>query len=328
MSLKKCLKGLTHETTKDGEIIYLKQKLVMRGDIMSKIIAIVGPTATGKTKLSVRLAHYLDAVIINADSTAIYKEPIIATAKVTEEEKENVPHYMLDLVSLNDDYTLYDYQKDGRKLLDNFIKENKNIIIVGGSGLYIKALLYNYNLEETIKTNIDLSSYTNEELKAMANEIDKDNDIHINNRQRLERFIKRFKETGKVQTKTEDINSKVYDFTLIGLKCDRETLYDKANKRVDKMFENGLLEEAKRLYELNLKNFSNIIGYKELELFFKGNITLEEAKDLIKQNTRKYAKRQFTWFNNQMKDINWFNVDYNNFDNTIDEVKNFIMKNT
>lgn len=292
--------------------------------MMSKIITIVGPTATGKTKLSVSLAHYLDAVIINADSTAIYKEPLIATAKVTEEEKENVPHYMLDLVSLNDDYTLFDYQKEGRRLLNNFIKENKNIIIVGGSGLYIKALLYNYNLEETIKSNIDLSNYTNEELKVMANEIDKDNDIHVNNRQRLERFIKRFKETGKIQDKTEDINKRVYDFTLIGLRCDRATLYDKANKRVDKMFETGLLEEAEKLYKMNLKNFSNIIGYKELELYFKGNITLDEAKELIKQNTRKYAKRQFTWFNNQMKDITWFNVDYNNFDNTINEVKDYI----
>ena len=292
--------------------------------MMSKIITIVGPTATGKTKLSVSLAHYLDAVIINADSTAIYKEPLIATAKVTEEEKENVPHYMLDLVSLNDDYTLYDYQKEGRRLLNNFIKENKNIIIVGGSGLYIKALLYNYNLEETIKSNIDLSNYTNEELKVMANEIDKDNDIHVNNRQRLERFIKRFKETGKVQDKTEEINKRVYDFTLIGLRCDRATLYDKANKRVDKMFESGLLEEAEKLYKMNLKNFSNIIGYKELELYFKGNITLDEAKELIKQNTRKYAKRQFTWFNNQMKDITWFNVDYDNFDNTINEVKDYI----
>lgn len=291
---------------------------------MSKIITIVGPTATGKTKLSVNLAHYLDAVIINADSTAIYKEPLIATAKVTEEEKENIPHYMLDLVSLNDDYTLFDYQKDGRKLLDKLIKEDKNVIIVGGSGLYIKALLYNYNLEETTKSNIDLSSYTNEELKNIADDIDKDNDIHINNRQRLERFIKRFKETGKVQTKSEDINKRIYDFTLIGLKCDRATLYDKANKRVDKMFDNGLLEEAQRLYNMNLKNFSNIIGYKELELYFKGNITLDEAKELIKQNTRKYAKRQFTWFNNQMKDIAWFDVDYDNFDNTINEVKDYI----
>ena len=292
--------------------------------MMSKIITIVGPTATGKTKLSVSLAHYLDAVIVNADSTAIYKEPLIATAKVTEEEKENVPHYMLDLVSLNDDCTLYDYQKEGRKLLDKFIKENKNIIIVGGSGLYIKALLYNYNLEETVKSDIDLTNYTNEELKVMADEIDKNNDIHVNNRQRLERFIKRFKETGKVQDKTEEINKRVYDFTLIGLRCDRATLYDKANKRVDKMFESGLLEEAQRLYKMNLKNFSNIIGYKELELYFKGSITLDEAKELIKQNTRKYAKRQFTWFNNQMKDIIWFDVDYDNFDNTINEVKDYI----
>ena len=291
---------------------------------MSKIIVIVGPTATGKTKLSVNLAHYLDAVIINADSTAIYKEPLIATAKVTEEEKENIPHYMLDLVSLNDDYTLFDYQKDGRKLLDKFIKEDKNIIIVGGSGLYIKALLYNYNLEETPKYNIDLSNYTNEELKNIANGIDKDNNIHVNNRQRLERFIKRFKETGKVQTKTEDINKRIYDFTLIGLKCDRDTLYDKANKRVDKMFESGLLEEAKKLYDMNLKNFSNIIGSNELDLYFKGTITLDEAKELIQQNTRKYAKRQFTWFNNQMQDITWFDVDYDNFDNTINEIKDYI----
>ena len=291
---------------------------------MSKIIVIVGPTATGKTKLSVNLAHYLDAVIINADSTAIYKEPLIATAKVTPEEKENISHYMLDLVSLNDDYTLFDYQKDGRNLLDKFINEDKNVIVVGGSGLYIKALLYNYNLEETPKSNIDLSSYTNEELKRIANEIDKDNDIHVNNRQRLERFIKRFKETGKVQNKTEDINKRIYDFTLIGLKCDRVTLYDKANKRVDKMFESGLLEEATRLYNMNLKNFSNIIGYKELEMYFKGNITLDEAKELIKQNTRKYAKRQFTWFNNQMKDITWFDVNYDNFDSTIKEVKDYV----
>lgn len=291
---------------------------------MSKIIVIVGPTATGKTKLSISLAKLLNAIIINADSTAIYKEPLIATAKVTEDEKEGIPHYMLDLVSLNDDYTLFDYQKDGRKLLDKFISENKNIIIVGGSGLYIKALLYNYNLEEATKSNIDLSKYSNEELKTIANNIDINNDIHVNNRQRLERYIKRFKETGKVQTKTDDINTKLYNFTLIGLKTDRETLYDYANKRVDKMFNSGLLEEAKSLYKMNLKNFSNIIGYKELELYFKGNITLDEAKDLIKQNTRKYAKRQFTWFNNQMKDINWFNVDYNNFDNTINEVKEFL----
>lgn len=294
---------------------------------MSKIIAIVGPTATGKTKLSVSLAHYFDAVIINADSTAIYKEPLIATAKITEEEKENVRHYMLDLISLNDDYTLYDYQKDGRKIIDKLIDDDKNIIIVGGSGLYIKALLYKYDLEETKKCNLDLSKYTNNELKEQANEIDINNNIHVNNRQRLERYIKKYFETGKIQEKTEDINKKMYDFVLIGLKSDRQTLYDKANDRVDKMFENGLLEEAKNLYNLNLKNYNNIIGYKELKKYFDGLISLDEAKNLIKQNTRKYAKRQFTWFNNQMKDIKWFNVDYSDFNNTINDVKEYLKKN-
>lgn len=291
---------------------------------MSKIIVLVGPTATGKTKLSVSLAHDLDAVIINADSTAIYKEPLIATAKVTEEEKEGVPHYMLDLVSLGEDYTLYDYQKEGRQLLDKFISENKNVIIVGGSGLYIKALLYNYILEEKLDNHVDVSMYTNEQLKELANIIDENNDIHINNRHRLERFVKRYKETGVIQETTDEINKRVYDFTLIGLRSDRETLYDKANKRVDEMIKNGLLEEAKTLYDMNLKNFRNIIGYRELADYFEGKTSLEEAVSLIKQHTRKYAKRQFTWFNNQMKDITWFNVDYEDFDNTINEVKNYI----
>ena len=132
---------------------------------MSKIICLVGPTATGKTKVSIELAKYYNAVIMNADSTAVYSEPLIATAKITEDEKENIEHYMLDLVSLNDEYTLYDYQKDGRKILDKLINENKNVIIVGGSGLYIKALLYDYNLNEVEKINLDLSKYSNMEIK-------------------------------------------------------------------------------------------------------------------------------------------------------------------
>ncbi|MBQ6285777.1 MAG: tRNA (adenosine(37)-N6)-dimethylallyltransferase MiaA [Bacilli bacterium] len=293
---------------------------------MSKIICLVGPTATGKTKLSIELAHKYNAIIINADSTQIYKEPIIATAKITEDEKENVSHYMLDLVSLNADYTLFDYQKEGRKLLDKFIKEDKNIVIVGGSGLYIKALLYDYNLDESNKVDMDFSIYNNKELKSIADRIDSNNDIHINNRQRLERFIRRFYETGKVNSKTDNINKRIYDFTLIGLKTDRETLYQKANDRVDKMFEEGLLEEAKKLYSKKYKNFTNIIGYKELNSYFNNEISLDRAKELIKQNTRHYAKRQFTWFNNQMKDIIWFDVNYDDFNKTINEIINYIEK--
>ncbi|CDA60615.1 tRNA dimethylallyltransferase [Clostridium sp. CAG:524] len=291
---------------------------------MSKIILIVGPTGTGKTTLSIKLAKKYDAVILNADSTQVYTEPLIATAKIKEHEKENIEHYLFDVVSLNDDYTLYDYQKDGRRLLDRFISENKNVIIVGGSGLYVKALLYNYVLEDKKEIDIDFSEYSNEELKNKVLALDPESDIHVNNRQRLESFLKHYYETGKVIKKTDEINNKLYNFISIGLKSDRETLYKMLDKRVDSMFNEGLLDEAERLYKMNLKNYTNIIGYKELNEYFNGNISLDEAKELIKRNTRRYAKRQFTWFNNQMKDIKWFDVNYDNFYDTIKEVENYL----
>ncbi len=291
---------------------------------MSKIILIVGPTGTGKTTLSIKLAKKYDAVILNADSTQVYTEPLIATAKIKEHEKENIEHYLFDVVSLNDDYTLYDYQKDGRRLLDRFISENKNVVIVGGSGLYVKALLYNYVLEDKKEINIDFSEYSNEELKNKVLALDPESDIHVNNRQRLEGFLKHYYETGKVIKKTDEINNKLYNFISIGLKSDRETLYKMLDKRVDSMFNEGLLDEAERLYKMDLKNYTNIIGYKELNEYFNGNISLDEAKELIKRNTRRYAKRQFTWFNNQMKDIKWFDVNYDNFYDTIKEVENYL----
>lgn len=291
---------------------------------MSKIILIVGPTGTGKTTLSIKLAKKYDAVILNADSTQVYTEPLIATAKIKEHEKENIEHYLFDVVSLNDDYTLYDYQKDGRRLLDRFISENKNVIIVGGSGLYVKALLYNYVLEDKKEIDIDFSEYSNEELKNKVLALDPESDIHVNNRQRLEGFLKHYYETGKVIKKTDEINNKLYNFISIGLKSDRETLYKMLDKRVDSMFNEGLLDEAEGLYKMNLKNYTNIIGYKELNEYFNGNISLDEAKELIKRNTRRYAKRQFTWFNNQMKDIKWFDVNYDNFYDTIKEVENYL----
>ena len=291
---------------------------------MSRIIVIAGPTATGKTKVSIELAHALNAVIINADSTQVYTEPLIATAKIREEEKEGIEHYLFDIVSLNDDYTLFDYQKDGRKLIDKFTKENRNIVIVGGSGLYIKALLYDYKLEETKTKRVDYSKYSNEELKCMADKIDINNDIHVNNRQRLERYITYFNETGNTIKKTDDILKRVYDFELIGLDGNREEIYKRCDTRVDEMFNDGLLEEAKRLYDLNLKNYTNIIGYRELNKYFNNECSLEEAKEEMKKNTRKKEKRQFTWFKNQMKDITWFTVYYENFDKTLNEIKKYL----
>lgn len=291
---------------------------------MSKIIVIVGPTGVGKTACSIYLAHKYNAEVINADSTGVYKEPLIATAKVTEEEKDGVIHHMLDLVSLDDDFTLYDYQVKGRKILDDLISKNKNIIIVGGSGLYIKALLYDYKLDKTDNIRVDYSKYTNQELKNMADKIDKNNNIHVNNRQRLERYITYYKQTGKTIKKTNDINKKLYNFDIIGLKSDKETLYKRMNDRVDIMLKNGLLDEAKKLKDK--KNFNNIIGYKELNQYFNGLVSLDEAIDLIKQNTRRYSKRQFTWFNNQMKDIKWFDVNYNDFNETNKEIDIYLQE--
>ena len=230
---------------------------------MNKIICVVGPTATGKTKVSIELAKKFNAVILNADSTQVYSEPLIATAKIKEDEKEGIKHYLFDIVSLNDEYTLYDYQKDARKLLDSFIKDDINVIIVGGSGLYIKALLYDYKLEETNIKRVDYSKYSNKDLKEMADNIDKNNNIHVNNRQRLERYITFYNETGTTINKTDNINKRVYDFDIIGLKANREELYDRINKRVDEMFEEGLLEEAKRLYVKHYKKYSSIIGYSQ-----------------------------------------------------------------
>lgn len=293
---------------------------------MNKIICVVGPTATGKTKVSIELAKKFNAVILNADSTQVYSEPLIATAKIKEDEKEGIKHYLFDIVSLNDEYTLYDYQKDARKLLDSFIKDDINVIIVGGSGLYIKALLYDYKLEETNIKRVDYSKYSNKDLKEMADNIDKNNNIHVNNRQRLERYITFYNETGTTINKTDNINKRVYDFDIIGLKANREELYDRINKRVDEMFEEGLLEEAKRLYVKHYKKYSSIIGYSQLEKYFNNEITLDEAKELLKRDTRRYAKRQFTWFNNQMKDIKWFNVDYSDFNNTLVEIFTYFKK--
>ena len=228
------------------------------------------------------------------------------------------------LVSLDDDFTLYDYQVKGRKVLDDLISQNKNVIIVGGSGLYIKALLYDYKLDKTDNIRVDYSKYTNQELKNMADKIDKNNNIHVNNRQRLERYITYYKQTGKTIKKTNDINKKLYNFDIIGLKSDKETLYKRMNDRVDIMFKSGLLDEAKKLKDK--KNFNNIIGYKELNQYFNGSISLDEAIDLIKQNTRRYSKRQFTWFNNQMKDIKWFDVNYNDFNETIKEIDIYLQE--
>ena len=285
------------------------------------IIVIIGPTGVGKTKLSVELAKKINAEIINCDSMQVYKNLNIGTAKVTEKEKDGIVHHLLDIVEPSDIYTVYDYQKDCRNKIKELQDKNKNIIIVGGTGLYVKAALYDYRFEaeEEKKNYKDL---TNEELLEKIRQKDSTLDIHINNRKRLERALEKLENNGEY---TKNGNIKLYDFYTIGLTTSRDNLYDIINKRVDKMLEEGLLEEVKALYDKNIhgKAINTGIGYKELYSYFDGTISLEESVELIKKNSRRYAKRQYTFFNNQM-DVKWFETNYEDFSKTIEEVYNYI----
>ena len=288
------------------------------------IIVITGPTAVGKTKLSVELAKKVNGEIINADSTQIFKELDIATAKVTEEEKENIPHHLLDIKDINEEYTVFDYQKDCRNKIKEILSKNKTPILVGGTGLYIKAALYDYKFnKETIKN--DYSDYSNEKLYEKLLKINPETSIHKNNRKRIERGLDKYSNNSFNQKKTDKL---LYDTTFIGLTTDREKLYDKINKRVDIMLQNGLLEEAKKIYDTKIKTKAVLtpIGYKELFDYFDNKCSFEEAIELIKQRSRRYAKRQYTWNRHQF-DLKWFNVDFENFDNTIDEVYKYIKNN-
>lgn len=288
---------------------------------MSKIIVVAGPTASGKTALSIHLAKKYNAEVINADAQQVYKDVNIGTAKITKEEMENVKHHLLDFISLDKNYSVKEYQEDGRNVLNNLINKNKNIVIVGGTGLYIKALLYDYKFSKET-SSLDFSNLTNEELKKEVDKIYENNNIHINNRKRLERFLSHYKTTGNIIKNTLEKDKPLYDFTLIYLNPDREELYKKINARVDKMINEGLLNETENLKEYSKLN--SIIGYKELLEYINGKVSLEEAIENIKSDTRKYAKRQNTFFKNQFDNLNIFKVDYDNFNNTIKKVEDYL----
>ena len=287
------------------------------------VIVVLGPTAVGKTKMSVELAKLLNGEIINVDSTQIYKDLDIATAKIKEEEKEGIPHHLFDIKNIKEDYTVYDYQKDCRSKIDEILNKNKKPILVGGTGLYIKAALYDYKFNDEV--NNQFEDLTNEEIYNKLKELDENIDIHINNRKRLVRALNYCLNNNLKFSEKEKTDKLLYDTIFIGLTTDRNILYDRINKRVDVMVKDGLLEEAKKIYDSNIRTKAVMtpIGYKELFPYFENKKTLEECLELIKQNSRKYAKRQYTWFNNQM-DVVWFNVDFDNFNNTIKEVYNYI----
>lgn len=284
---------------------------------MDEIIVIVGPTGVGKTKLSIELAKKLDAEIINGDSVSIYKDLNIGSAKPNKKEQSEVCHHLIDIRNITETYSVYDYQKDVRLKIDELSKKNKRIIIVGGTGLYIKAALYNYKFTDGTTYN-EYNDLTNEEINQKIKKYNKDFDIHINNRRRLVRTLNKLENNEIITNQKDEL---LYPVKIIGLTTDRNILYERINKRVDNMIDNGLLEEVTKLKDqFNNSNILNqAIGYKEFYDYFYNNKSLEEVIEEIKKNSRHFAKRQYTFFNHQMN-VKWFTVDFDNFNNTINEV--------
>ncbi len=297
-----------------------------------KILVIVGPTASGKTKLAIELAKKYNGEIISADSMQIYKEMSIATAKPTKEEQEGIPHHLMDFLPLDKPFNLSDYLNLAKQKIKEISDRGKLPIIAGGTGLYINSLIDNIKLNESEQDeNLRNELYrqakqdNGESLYKLLCEIDPESakTIHQNNTIRLVRAIEIYKLTGKTMTEHK-LESKLepspYDVCIIGLNYeDREKLYEKINLRVDIMLKNGLEEEVRQVYNnnKNLKTAYNAIGYKELIPYIEGQDSLENCIEKIKQESRRYAKRQLTWFRRD-KRINWIYVDKEkNFKNII-----------
>ena len=276
------------------------------------ILVLTGPTGTGKSDMAISLAKKLDAVIVNADAFQVYKELGIATAKPSEEMRMQVPHYLYDFVSLDSAYNVYEYQKDLRAVLAEQIQDGRNVIIAGGTGLYIRAGLYDYEFGEN--ADVDLSSYealSNEELHDVLSKMDEEEakKIHPNNRVRVLRAISLCLSSGRKKSEMvgEQSHKPIYkDLYFYGLTGEREDIYSRTDERVERMFKAGLIEEVASLskkYGREAMAF-RAIGVKELFPYLDGKQSLEEAKEAIKKNTRNYVKRQLTFCRHQF-DIHW-----------------------
>ncbi len=279
----------------------------MTGNSQNKVIAVVGPTASGKTSFAVDLAQKIDGEIISADSRLVYKGFDIGTAKPTLEERKGIPHYMIDIVEPEVDYSAGLYAAEAKKIINDIHSRGKIPIVAGGTGLYINILLMNYDLPK-VEPDYDLREKLRKEpdLHKILLELDEEtaNTIDKNDRKKLIRAIEIVKLTGKPVPRR--INNSEYEVEWIGLNFPRDVLYDRINRRVDEMLENGLLDETKSLLEKNgrINNLLYTIGYQEMIQYLDGLLTLDEAVDKLKQNTRRYAKRQLTWFRKN-PEIKW-----------------------
>ncbi|WP_404433080.1 tRNA (adenosine(37)-N6)-dimethylallyltransferase MiaA [Sutcliffiella horikoshii] len=297
-----------------------------------KVIVIIGPTAVGKTKTSVELAKRLNGEIISGDSMQIYKTMDIGTAKVKKEEMQGIPHFLIDIKEPQEAYSVAEFQQDVRNKIDEITSRGRIPIIVGGTGLYIQSVLYDYQFSESgkdeeIRLRLEKRSQEIgvEKLHQELNEIDPKSaaNIHPNNVRRVIRALEIFYTTGKTMSEYQDTQQPepLYDIALIGLTMERERLYERINLRVDLMMEEGLLREVQTLYNNEIRDCQSIqaIGYKELYAYFDGKIPLEQAVNDLKQNSRRYAKRQLTWFRNKM-DVTWFDMTDGDFEQKLSQI--------
>ena len=297
---------------------------------MEKVIVVIGPTSVGKTKMGVALAKKLNGEVISGDSMQVYRQMDIGTAKVTIEEMEGVTHHCIDILDPKDQYSVHDFQQTVRKQITEITNRGHVPIIVGGTGLYIKAALYDYTFSEMENNHDEINKkykdYTNEQLYAHLKQIDEESAkiLHFNNRRRVLRAIEIYEQTG--QKKSEMINEQehicLYDAYFVGLTLPRELLYERINLRVDLMMKNGLQGEMESLIKQGLTRENQsmkAIGYKEWFDYFEGKCDLNEVSENIKKHSRQNAKRQYTWFKNQF-DVHWYDVCLENFSKTIEEV--------
>ena len=295
---------------------------------MEKVIVICGPTASGKTALSIELAKKINGEIISCDSMQIYKDMNIGTAKVTEEEMQGIKHYMIYFVSPDERYSVADYKNDAEKIIEIIINKGKTPIIVGGTGLYVDSLIYNIeypkiNLDEDYRQKLEkeVEEKGLKYLYDVAKKIDEQavQKISINDKKRIMRVLEIYHATGKTKTEQEVESRKKevkYDYKIFAINMDREKLYQRINLRVDKMIENGLIEEVENLQK-QYNHFPTAmqgLGYKEVVEYLQNEITKDEMIEKIKQETRRYAKRQLTWFRKNKQTI-WIdglkNIEYN-----------------
>lgn len=301
---------------------------------MDKVVVIVGPTASGKTALSIALAKRINGEIISSDSMQIYKDMDIGTAKVTKEEMDGIKHYLVDFVSPEKRYTVSDFKKDCTLAIEEIIKKGKTPIIVGGTGLYADSMINgieypDMEFDDEYRKELMEKSQDPEELLKLwneANKIDPEAMLKIskNDRKRIIRVLEIYKATGKTKTQMEiesRKNGPKYDFKVFAVSMDRELLYDRINRRVDIMINNGLEDEVRNI----IKKYNSFptalqgIGYKEVVEYFDGKISRDEMIDKIKQESRRYAKRQLTWFRKN-KDIIWLDSNKNTIDFNVEEI--------